>query len=251
MRLKSQIDIAPTIARVLGMTIPQVDGRPIEETDTWNCHNVVLIIVDSLGYDLYRFLEPGLKNIPAMARSGLILMAQAVSVHTSPAIASILSGLLPEHHKIFDKDSAKRSSLLSIPDIASSQGICSAVVMEKNGAEVYSDKIEIIGAISDALPPADFDREAARLSIDALTKGPRLLVTYFIGIDKTVHMGLGLEEIKNVANSIDHYVGEIASAAIPETLLILCGDHPIHAGRLKRMDGDAYVALVLSKINCR
>jgi arylsulfatase A-like enzyme len=56
MRPVSLVDIAPTIARVLGITIPHVDGRPIKEVEGWNCRNAVLIIVDSLGYDLYRWL---------------------------------------------------------------------------------------------------------------------------------------------------------------------------------------------------
>jgi hypothetical protein len=202
MRPISQVDIAPTIADVLGITIPRVDGRTIEETTSWNCKNAVLIIVDSLGMDLYQQLETDLKRISALAKDGIILGAKAVSMHTSPAIASILSGLLPEHHKIYGKGSAKRSSIESIPEMASSSGLRSAVIMEKNGADVYRDKIEIIGGIPDTLNPADFDLEACRRSLDALAMEPRLLVSYFIGIDKTVHMGLGLEEIRRVAISI-------------------------------------------------
>jgi hypothetical protein len=251
MRQVSQVDIAPTIARVLGMTIPGVDGRPIRGVESWNCRNVVLIIVDSLGYDLYLRLEPDLKNIPTLARSGLLLRAKAVSTHTSTSIASILSGLLPEHHRIFDKKSAKKSGMPSIPDVASSQGLRSAVVMETEGAEVYRDKIEITAGISDRLSPEDFDHESCRRSLEALAMKPRLLVTYFIGIDKTVHMGLGLRDIRRVAISIDRCVGEIASATLAETMVILCGDHPVHAGRLKRSEGPNYVALVLGKTKIR
>lgn len=247
MRQKSQIDIAPTIARALDIVIPDVDGHPIEEVKDWECKNVILIIVDSLGYDLYQFGKTHLKNLPALARNGLLFKAKAVSIHTSPAIASILSGLLPEHHGIYDKESAKKSSMPSIPDIASSYGLRSAVVMEKNGAEVYSDKIEIVRGIPDTLSPADFDRQAALMSIEALAMEPRLLVSYFIGIDKAVHQGMGLEEIMSVAISIDEYVGEIASASAPKTLLVLCGDHRVHAGLLKRNHSPNNVALVLNK----
>ncbi len=249
MRHVRQVDIAPTIARVLGMTIHNVDGRPIREVEDWKCRNAILIIVDSLGYDLYRWLEPDLKHIPALARCGLLIKAEAVSTHTSPSIAPILSGILPEHHRIFDKESVGKSSMTSIPEAASSQGLRSAVIMEKCGAEVYRDKIEITLGIPDCLSPEDFDRESCRKSLEALASRPRLMVSYFIGIDKTVHMGLGPEEIRNVAISIDRCAGEIASAASNETLLVICGDHPVHAGRLKRLEGPYFVALILAKIN--
>ena len=75
------------------------------------------------------------------------------------------------------------------------------------------------------------------------------MVSYFIGIDKTVHMGLGLKEIRNVAISIDRCAGKIASTASNETLLVICGDHPVHAGKLKRTQGPYFVALILAKIN--
>jgi predicted AlkP superfamily phosphohydrolase/phosphomutase len=95
MRHVSQVDIAPTIARVLGINIHNMDGKPIREVADWKCRNAILIIVDSLGYDLYRWLETDLKHIPALARCGLLIRAEAVSTHTSPSIASILSGILP------------------------------------------------------------------------------------------------------------------------------------------------------------
>jgi hypothetical protein len=139
----------------------------------------------------------------------------------------------------------------SIPEAASSQGLRSAVIMEKSGAEVYRDKIEIAFGIPDSLSPEDFDQESCCKSIEALASSPRLLVSYFIGIDKTVHMGLGPKEIRNIAISIDRYVGKIASAASNGTLLVLCGDHPVHAGRLKRTEGPSFVALIIAKLNCR
>jgi hypothetical protein len=222
MRPVSQLDIAPTIAGILGLNISEIDGKPLEEVKDWKCQNAVLVIIDSLGYDLYRMLEPDLEFIPQIAGQGLLLKAQAVSNHTSPAIASILCGLLPEHHKILDTEGAKRSSIRSIPEIASSHGLKSAVIMEKGGSEVYEGRIEIAGGVSDTLNSFDFDKEICRKSLDALSHEPRLLVAYFIGIDKTVHSGLGYNRIKEAAVSIDGHVGEIADAAMPGTMIILC-----------------------------
>lgn len=245
MRRFSLLDVAPTVARVLGIDLPNPDGHPIEEVIGWECRNVILVIVDSLGYDLYRWLEPDMRNIAALASNGLLLKAETIANRTTPAIASILSGQTPEHHGIFDKAGAKEASILSLPEIASSSGLKSAVIMERSGAEVYEGLIEIIGGVSDSLSPKEFDGEACRRSLEALSCRPRLLVSYFLGIDKTVHLGLGLKEIRDAAIFIDGCIGEIICATSQETLVIICGDHTVHAGPLKRAQGPYCVALIL------
>ncbi|MDD1752017.1 MAG: alkaline phosphatase family protein [Methanotrichaceae archaeon] len=245
MRHISQVDIAPTIANMLRISIHEPDGRPIDEVKGWRCQNAVLAIVDSLGYDLYKWLEPELKNLPVLAKYGLVLRAEAVSNHTSPAIASILSGLLPEHHGIYDSESAKRSPILSLPEISSSAGMRSAVIMEKGGAEIYEGLIEFIGAVPRTLSPLEFDKEICRLSLEALSSMPRLLVSYFIGIDKAAHNGLSLDGFKEAATAIDQCIGKIADAVQPGTMMVVVGDHPIHAGQLKRTHDPYCVALII------
>lgn len=243
----SQLDIAPTVARTLGFDLPSKDGQPIDLVQGWGCKNAAIIIIDSLGYDLFMWLRPGLENMSHLADDGLLLRAEAVSNHTTPAIASILSGLLPEHHGIFDKAGAKESSILSLPEMANASGLKAAVIMEKNGADVYQGLIEIVEGIPDSIPPEEFDREACRKTIRAVLQRPGLLVSYFIGIDKSVHRGLGLEGIKNAAMLIDRCIGEIVGNADIETLFIICGDHPIHAGLLKRTEEPYCVALILAR----
>jgi len=56
--------------------------------------------------------------------------------------------------------------------------------------------IEFIGAVPSTLSPPDFDKEICRLSLEALSYIPRLLVSYFIGIDKAAHKGLSSEDFK-------------------------------------------------------
>lgn len=246
-RTFSQLDIAPTVARLLGIQLPLNDGRAIDLVEGWGCRNAAIIIVDSLGYDLLMHLLPCLKNTSRLIDDGILLRAKAVSNHTTPAIASILSGLVPEHHKIFDKAGAKTSSILSLPEIASAAGLRSAVIMEKNGAEVYEGLIEIIHGISDRIPPEEFDREACSMTLQSLREGPRLLVSYFIGIDKSVHMGREWSGIRSAVLHIDRCIGDITEEADEKTLLIICGDHPIHAGPLKRSSEPYYVALILGR----
>lgn len=243
----SQLDIAPTIALILGLELPCSDGQPIGPVLAWGCKNVALIIIDSLGYDLLLWLLPSLTNINALCHDGWLIRARSVSNHTTPAIASILSGLLPEHHGIFDKAGAKESKIFSLPEIASSSGHSSAVIMEQNGADVYRGLVEMVHGISDKMPPQEFDKEVCRMTCRALEIQPRLLVSYFIGIDKSVHMGAGPAGIREAALTIDRSIGKIVRTAEDNTLFIICGDHPIHAGPLRRREGPYYVAMIMAR----
>lgn len=243
----SQLDVAPTAALVLGLELPQKDGQAIDPAAHWNCKKVALIIVDSLGYDLLQWLLPDMANMSRLTQEGLLIRARSVSHRTTPAIASILSGLLPEHHGILDKAGAKESSILSLPEIAASAGLNCAVIMEQNGADVYQGLIKSVYGISDRIPPQDFDKEACHLTCQALLDQPRLLVSYFIGIDKSAHLGGDLKEIREAALLIDGCLGRIMRLADEETLLIICGDHPIHAGELKRDKEPYCVAMILSR----
>jgi hypothetical protein len=146
-----------------------------------------------------------------------------------------------------DKVGAKESRILSLPEIAASSGLKCAVIMEQNGADVYQGIIKIVHGISDSIPPQDFDKEACRMTCQALLERPRLLVSYFIGIDKNVHLGRGLEGIREAALLIDRCIGEIVSMANDDTIFIICGDHPIHAGPLKRTKEPYCVAMILAK----
>jgi predicted AlkP superfamily pyrophosphatase or phosphodiesterase len=215
----------------------------------WGCKNVALIIIDSLGYDLFLWLLPFLNNMSTLCHEGLLIRASSVSNHTTPAIASILSGLLPVHHGIFDKAGAKESKIISLPELASSSGLSCAVIMEQNGADVYRGLVETVHGISDKIPPQDFDKEACRMTCMAIKKQPKLLVSYFIGIDKSVHMGKDPAGIRDAALIIDSSIGEIVKLADEETLFMICGDHPIHSGILKRKVEPYCVALIMAKGN--
>ncbi|MCQ8903914.1 MAG: alkaline phosphatase family protein [Methanothrix sp.] len=246
MRTVSQTDIAPSIARSLGIRLPNPDGRPIYEIERWRCKRAILIIVDSLGYELYRSFLQHLKHMREIVATGFLFRALHASDHTSPAIASILSGLTPEHHGIYDTESAKRSPILSLPEIASSSGLRSAVIMEKGGAEVYDGLIEYIGAVPRTLPPEEFDQHICRLTVEALSTDPDLVVSYFIGLDKAAHNGLNLDGFVKAAVSIDAHIGEIFRRAGTGTVIVIVGDHPVHAGHMKN-DDDRNVALIIGR----
>ena len=79
MRQVSLLDVAPTISKVLGVELPEQDGKPIEGVMGWRCKNAILLIVDSLGYSLFRWLEPHLQNMQTLAKEGIAIEAKAVA----------------------------------------------------------------------------------------------------------------------------------------------------------------------------
>ncbi len=241
------IDVAPTMARVLGVRTPPIDGRPIDEVKGWGCDRVVLAIVDSLGYGLYNTLEPDLHEMRSMAEEGLLLKAECVASTTTPAIASILTGLMPKNHGITNTGQASESKIRSLLEWASSEEVRSAVVMEEEGAQTFEGFVPVVMGVSKSLGVEDFDRKILSQSLAALSADPRLLVAHFVGIDRVAHLGGGIEEIGSAASAIDGHLKDLG-AAIPErTMVIVCGDHPLHAGVLKGVFDTKNVALILWK----
>jgi hypothetical protein len=240
------VDVAPTIAQVLRLDMNNVDGRPIPEIAGWGCKKVVLLIVDSLGYDLYMMLEPYLPNFRSLALNGLLYKADCVSMHTTPAIASILSGLYPENHRVNETEDAYRSDFHSVLELAQFMNIRSAVVMEEAGARTFENKIEIIMGVPKRLSALKYDSEICARSLEAIDLLSEFLVAHFLGIDKITHLGLGLDDLRVAAIAIDDHIGEIARATSHGTLIIVCGDHPVHSGELKNMNLSDTVALILT-----
>jgi len=241
------IDVAPTMARVLGVRTPPIDGRPIDEVKGWGCDRVVLAIVDSLGYGLYKALEPDLPKMRSMAKEGLLLKAECVAPSTTPAIASILTGLMPKNHGISNTSQASESEIRSLLEWASSEKVRSAVVMEEEGARTFEGFVSTVMGVPRSLGVRDFDREILAQSLAALNTDPRLLVAHFVGIDRIAHLGGGIDEISEAASAVDGHLGDLAAAIPKGTMMVVCGDHPLHAGRLKGVFDLKYVALILWK----
>ncbi|HOO54378.1 MAG TPA: alkaline phosphatase family protein [Methanothrix sp.] len=241
------IDVAPTMARVMGVKTPPIDGKPIEEVEGWRCNRVVLAIVDSLGYGLYKALEPDLPKMRSMAEEGLLLKAECVAPSTTPAIASILTGLVPKKHGISNTSQASESEIRSLLEWASSENVRSAVVMEKEGARTFEGFVRVVMGVSKSLSLWDFDLEILANSLTALKTDPGLLVAHFVGIDRVAHLGGGIDEIKKAACAIDGHLGDLTAAAREGTMMIICGDHPLHTGGLMGVFDSKHVALILWK----
>jgi len=226
---------------------PPIDGRPIEEVEGWDCDRAVLAIVDSLGYGLYKALEPDLPKMRSMAKEGFLLKAECVAPSTTPAITSILTGLMPKNHGISNTGQASESAIRNLLEWASSEKVRSAVVMEVEGARTFEGFVSTVMAVPKSLNVRDFDREILAQSLAALEMDPMLLVAHFVGIDRIAHLGGGIDEIKKAASVIDGHLGDIVAAVPERTMVIVCGDHPLHAGMLKGVFDSKDVALILWK----
>ncbi|HII06092.1 MAG TPA: alkaline phosphatase family protein, partial [Methanotrichaceae archaeon] len=226
---------------------PPIDGRPIDEVVGWGCDRVVLVIVDSLGYGLYKALEQNLPKIRSMAGGGLLLKAECVAPSTTPAIASILTGLMPHNHGISNTGEASESEIRSLLEWASSENVISAVVMEEEGARTFEGFVSMVEGVPKSLSVRDFDREILAHSLAALETDPRLLVAHFIGIDRIAHLGGGIDDVREAASAIDGHLGDLAAAIPRRTMMLVCGDHPLHAGELKGVFDSKHVALILWK----
>ncbi len=236
---RSLVDIAPTIAELLGIPLPGADGAAIPELADrlQRCDRVVLAIVDSLGYFTYQRLLPYMPHI-----HGTVIRCKAVADHTTPAIASILTGCRPDTHRTFTTADVCTSPIKSILEIADERGIKSAVVIESEGAEAMRTKIDTVAGVDDSNDMLDYDAKIKERTIDLLKHEPVLMAVHFRAIDRYAHEARSFDELAYAAERIDSHISEICSHLDRNTCVIVCGDHPIHGTCI---EDDQDVALIV------
>jgi hypothetical protein len=239
----SLIDIAPAIAELIGVPLPGADGvvRPELSDLMRRCSRVgvVLIIVDSLGYSTYQRLKP---SMPSVSVKGTLLRCEAVTDHTTPAIASILSGCYPRTHRVLTTADMLTSSIKSVLERAEECGVKSAVVIEADGAAAMKTKIELSEGVPDSRDIIAYDAAIKGHAIDLLEHKPVLMVLHFRAIDRYAHEGRSFDDLAFAAGSIDRHIAEICRHTLADSCIIVCGDHPIHG---KRTEDDHGVALII------
>ena len=112
---------------------PRVEGRK---------PNIVVYLIDALRADrvgCYGYRRATTPHIDEFASSALIFTgAQAQTSWTRPAVASILTGLLPQQHGAIDKKDALSESATTLAELLSGAGYeSSAVVSNGNVSQVY------------------------------------------------------------------------------------------------------------------
>jgi len=239
----SLIDIAPAIAELLGVPLPGADGvvRPELSDPMRRCSRVgvVLIIVDSLGYSTYQRLKP---SMPSVSAKSILLRCESVADHTTPAIASILSGCYPETHRVLTTADVLTSSIKSVLERAEECGVKTAVVIETDGAAAMKTKIELSRGVPDSRDIIAYDEAIKEHAVDLLKYKPTLMALHFRAIDRYAHEGRSFKDLAFAAGSIDRHIAEICECLHEDTCVVVCGDHPIHG---KRIEDDHGVALII------
>jgi hypothetical protein len=203
------------------------------------CSRVVLIIVDSLGYSTYQRLK---SSMPSVSVKGTLLRCEAVSDHTTPAIASILSGCYPATHRTFTTADVLTSSIKSVLERAEECGVKAAVVIEADGAAAMKTKIKLSEGVPDSRDIIAYDAAIKEHAIDLLKHEPTLMALHFRAIDRYAHEGRSFDNLAFAAGSIDQHIAEICGHTLADSCIIVCGDHPFH-GKLIGDDHD--VALII------
>ncbi|MEA1894234.1 MAG: sulfatase [Euryarchaeota archaeon] len=237
--VRSLVDIAPTIAELLSIPLPGADGTAIPElTDRLQrCNRVVLAIVDSLGYFTYQRLQPYMPNT-----RGTVIRCRAVADHTTPAIASILTGCHPDTHRTFATSDVCTSPIKSILELAEERGIKSSVAIETEGAKAMKTKIDLVAGVDDSSDILDYDTKITERTIELLKHEPALIVVHLRAIDRYAHEARSFDELAYAAECIDGHLCEICKHLSRNTCVIVCGDHSIHGTCI---EGDRDVALIV------
>lgn len=246
------IDIAPTISKLLKIPMVPPTGRPIPEVESYakerGCKRAVIIVVDSLGYSLYNYFSPIMKNLNKIAEKGLLFRCKSPATITSPAIASIFTGYLPEEHNIYStadiytertKD-PENPKLKSIMEWAYRSGMKASAVIESEGAESFRGRIKNFYGVPDSEDILDYDLHITNYALRALEENPDILAVHLRTLDRFSHRAESWKELKKAAKSVDENLGEIYMHAEKGTIFFICGDHTIHGGKkwLKGAEGE-------------
>lgn len=238
----STIDIAPTISRLLKVPMVPPSGRPILEVENYakerRCKRAVIIVIDSLGYSLYQHLSPVMKNLHEITEKGLLFKCQSPATITSPAIASIFTGYLPEEHNIYSTadiyaETAKDSEnprLKSIMEWAYRAGMKSSAVIETEGAESFRGRIKDFYGVPNSEDILDYDCKITQYALQALKNRPDILAVHLRALDRYSHRAETWEEMKEAAKAIDKNLENIFRNAEKGTIFFICGDHAVHGG---------------------
>lgn len=236
-----QIDIAPSIASILNIPFA-CDGKPISKIVRYahNCKRVLLVIVDSLGFEEYVENRRYFPFLASMEKHGYLFKCLCYSHSTTPSIATILCGLRPEKHNVMKAEDAYLKKVKCLPEVAHEVGFKVAVVMEEYGAFSFQCLVDLIKPVADVPDVLEFDERSCLNAIEVLRElDPNLLIVHLRSLDS-----LGI--IPKTMLHVDESLREVAEQLIGETIFFVVGDHPPH-----NKNNEMYVALIVFKISTK
>lgn len=250
MQYISLLQIAPTLADFFGITLI-TRARPVERILEFAYSRnpiplvVILVVVDSLDCQFYSTCAPELEVLHKFVeQDGLLFECETVSNHTTPAIASILTGLVPEYHKILTSEDVGKSKINSILEILDEKGTPTAVVMETAGTKPLSGRISYVFAVDDREDIVEYDELIKAHTITAVQKHEvRLVFAHLRAIDRFSHRGWDLRVAAKLTNENMRAIAEAVSDR--NGMLLICGDHEMHLKIKQCEEGPATVPLIV------
>jgi len=251
MQSLSLLNIAPTLAEFFGISLTS-RVHPVEQIlkvmHARNPQVVVLLVIDSLDIQFYSDFADELEVLHELVKrdDSLLLECETVSNHTTPAIASILTGLRPESHKIRTSEDVGKSKINSILEIIDDAGTPTAVVLETNGTKPLLGRISYVFPVDDREDIVEYDALIKTHTISVLNHQHevRFVFSHLRAIDRFAHRGLDLRVAAKVTNenmrAIANAVGE------RNGMLFICGDHKAHLKEREESQGKATVPLIVS-----
>lgn len=231
-----QRDIAPTLAEILEISYDIPSGRALEIGEDFAGEKILLTIIDSLDWPLYlKFGKSFLRK--TLGNTFEEFKISSPATETSPAIATILTGLNPEEHRVFSTNDAWDSEILNLPEFAQLQDVDTTVIMEAGGASVFSRTMNVT-PVKDVENIRAFDKEIIS-GIEKSISEFRFIVCHLRTIDEYFHQGRNLKEI---GKEVERILGEVIRLAEGgKYLLVITGDHRSHG---KVLEGSEMLPLI-------
>ena len=178
--------------------------------------------LDGLGYKLYQYaMEKGM--IPFLANYFWICEMKTVKPSlTNPAMATMITGVLPEKHGIL----SRKDHLPTVPTIFADE------IYREVSAIIEGDSVivntEIFPGLNSTVNGENIDKLIFEGTREAIKENKRFIFTHFHGIDDVEHCyGPYSEEVLCKLKEVDGYLHTL-SGMWPGNFLII-SDHGMHA----------------------
>ncbi len=235
MMVYKQKDIAPTLTKILDINYDIPTGKSIDIREEYIGKKILLAIIDSFDWSIYE--KFGRKIIKKLSSSFEEYKLSSPAEVTSPAIATILTGLNPDEHNVFSTEDAKNSESLNLPEFAMKRGIKVTVVMEAGGANTFLRTLDSVTAVEDTGNIDTFDDEI----MEGVGKGIEkyeFIVCHLRTIDEYLHQGKSLDKIEE---RFEHLLNKIYSLGKEgDFIIFITGDHKAHGDMI---EGSNYLPL--------
>jgi hypothetical protein len=206
------------------------------------------MVIDSLDYQVYLDFADELAVLHEFVKrdDGLLFECETVSNHTTPAIASILTGLPPESHGIITSEDVGKSKVNSILEILDDAGKPTAVVLETAGTKPLLGRISYVFAVDDREDIVEYDELIKTHTVSVLNQHEevRFVFSHLRAIDRFAHRGWDLRVAAKVTNENMRAIARAVGAR--NGMLVICGDHEAHLKEREESQGKATVPLIVA-----